>query len=192
MNYDPEVFRNQFSIAKRFVYHLIYYRALTEGRKDHCLQNEFWALTIDAHLLRATINWCMVFGSHKSNPTHLKRLSITDSEALYQNFIDGLFNATGLDRNRWQNYWKDMTDFRNKYAAHRELQFASPVPNFDTALVVAYYYDNWVRRVISPHTFAEPALDSFALSLQLSVAPLMRKLFAVSAELVEPNPAGTR
>lgn len=192
MNYEPEVFTNQFPIVKRFVYHLIYYRALSECQKEHRLQNEFWTLTTDAHLLRATINWCMVFGSHKSNSTHWKRLSITESETLYRSFREGLFNATGLDGNRWQEYWKGMTDFRNKYAAHHELHFASLVPNFDTALVVAYYYDNWVRRVISPHTFAEPPLESFALSLQQSVAPLIRKLFGVTGELAEPSAAGTR
>ena len=192
MNYEPEVFRNQFPIVKWFVYHLIYYRVLSEGQREHRLQNEFWTLTIDAHLLRATINWCMVFGSDKSNPTHWKRLSITKSEALYPSFREGLYDATGLDGSRWQEYWKGMTDFRNKYAAHRELQFASPVPNFDTALVVAYYYDTWVRRVISPHTFAEPTLESFALSLQQSVAPLLRKLLGVSGELAEPSAAGNR
>ena len=147
-------------------------------------------LTIDAHLLRATIDWCMVFGSDKSNPTHWKRLSITESKVLYQSFREGLFNATGLDRDTWQKYWESMTDFRNKYVAHRELEFASPVPNFDTALAVAYYYDNWVRRIISHDTFAEPTLESFAISLQRSVVPLVAKLLEVTGGLAEPSVAG--
>lgn len=158
MNHKPEVFQNQFPIVKWFVYHLTYYRALSNGYKEHQLQNEFWTLTIDAHLLRAAINWCMVFGSDKSNPTHWN-----------QNFREGLFKATGLNQNTWQQYWKSMTYFRNKYAAHRELPFTSPVPVFDTALAVAYYYDNWVRKIISPATFEEPTLESFALSLQKSL-----------------------
>ena len=190
MNYKPEVFRNQFPIVKGFVYHLTYYRALSKGYSEHRLQNEFWTLTIDAHLLRATVDWCMVFGSDKSNPTHWKRLSITESKVLYQSFREGLFNATGLDRDTWQKYWESMTDFRNKYVAHRELEFASPVPNFDTALAVAYYYDNWVRRIISHDTFAEPTLESFAISLQRSVVPLVAKLLAVTGGLAEPSVAG--
>lgn len=190
MNYKPEVFRNQFPIVKWFVYHLTYYRALSKGYRERRLQNEFWTLTIDAHLLRATVDWCMVFGSDRSNPTHWKRLSITESKMLYQSFREGLFNATGLDRDRWQEYWESMTDFRNKYAAHRELEFANPVPNFDTALAVAYHYDNWVRRIISPDTFAEPTLESFALSLQRSVVPLVAKLLAVTGGLAEPSAAG--
>jgi len=176
MNYEPEVFINQFPIVKRFVYHLIYYRALFEGYKEHHLQNEFWTLTIDAHLLRAAINWCMVFGSDKSEPTHWKRLSITDSKALYQSFREGLFEETDLNRHTWRRYWKSVVDFRNKYAVHRELEFKRPVPTFDTALDVAYYYDTWVRRIISPATFAEPPLKFFAQTLHKSVVPMAEKL----------------
>lgn len=190
MKYEPEVFKNQFPIVKWFVYHLTYYQILSKGYRERQLQNEFWTLTIDAHLLRATIDWCMVFGSDKTNPTHWKRLSIVDSEVLNVSFREGLFKATGLDRDTWQQYWEIMTEFRNRYAAHRELEFASPVPNFDTALIVAYYYDDWVRRVISPDTFAEPTLKSFAISLQKSVTPLVEKLLEVTGGHAEPGAAG--
>lgn len=190
MNYEPDVFRNQFPIVKWFVYHLIYHRVLSLSYREHRLQNEFWTLTIDAHLLRATINWCMVFGSDKYNPTHWKQLSITHSAALLLSFREGLFRATGLNENKWRMYWTSMTNFRNKYAAHRELEFDSPVPNFDTALAVAYYYDNWVRKVISPDAFAEPTLESFALSLQKSVAPLIENLLRTTGQLAEHGAAG--
>ncbi len=190
MQYEPQVFMNQFPIVKWFVYHLTYYRALWKGYKESRLQNEFWALTIDAHLLRAAINWCMVFGSDTSNPTHWKHLSITESPALYQSFRDGLFQETGLDEESWQEYWRSMTDFRNKYAVHREFEFTGLVPNFDTALAVAYHYDRWVRKVISPDTFEEPPLEQFALSLQRSVAPLVSKLFQVTRELQKEKEAG--
>ena len=182
MNYNQEVFKSQFPIVKWFVYHLIYYKALLNCYKDHQLQNEFWTLTIDAHLLRAAINWCMVFGSDESNLTHWKRLAVTELEECHKNFREGLFKATGLKQDTWQQYWKSMTDFRNKYAAHRELPFTNPVPNFDTALAVAYYYDNWVRMIIYPDTFAEPTLELSALSLQKSVVPLVEKLSKVTKE----------
>ncbi|MCX7155247.1 MAG: hypothetical protein NTW45_02220 [Rhodocyclales bacterium] len=182
MNYDPEVFKSQYPVVKWFVYHLTYYRTLSKGYREHRLQNEFWTLTIDAHLLRATINWCMVFGSDQSNPTHWKQLAIAESKTLHRSFREGLFRTTGLERDTWQQYWKGMINFRNKYAAHRELEYASPVPNFDTALAVAYYYDNWVREVIFPDTFAEPRLESFALSLQKSAVPLIERLLVATAQ----------
>jgi hypothetical protein len=167
---------------------LTYYRVLSKGYKAHPLQNEFWTLTIDAHLLRATTDWCMVFGSPK-NPTHWPRLSITDSQRINESFREGLFKATGLDQKTWTQYWKAITDFRNRYVAHCELEFSSPVLSFDTALIVAYCYDNWVRRVISPDTLDEPTLESFAISLQKSVVPLVEKLLEVTRDPTEPHVA---
>jgi hypothetical protein len=185
MGYEQKVFVKQFSAMKWFVYHLTYYRVLSKSYKEHQLQNEFWTLTINAHLLRATIDWCMVFGSDQSNPTHWKRLTSTEADALYQSFYAGFFKETDFDQNRWLQYWESMTVFRNKYVAHRELEFTNPVPDFDPALAVVYYYDNWVRRFIYPDRLQEPPLESFALSLRKSVAPLVEKLLAVTGEHAE-------
>ena len=176
MNFEHKVFMNQFPIVKRFVYHLIYYRILLKGYQERQLQSEFWTLTIDAHLLRAVTNWCMVFGSDKSEPTHWKQLSITDSKSLYNSFREGLFEATDLNRHTWPQYWKSVVDFRNKYAVHRELEFRSPVPIFDIALAVAYYYDNWVRGIISPASFDEPPLELFAKTLHDLMVPVVEKI----------------
>ena len=189
-HYDPDVFRNQFPIVKKFVYHLTYYRTLLTGYRERGLQDEFWTLTIDAHLLRATINWCMVFGSDKTNPTHWKRLSVKEPQKLYKSFRGGLSQETGLNVQQWQRYWNSMVDFRNKYAAHREWNFSKPVPNFDIALAVAYHYDNWVRKVISPDVFDEPPIEEFAISLYRSSTQLIGKLFGVTIDAAEPCAAG--
>jgi hypothetical protein len=176
INFEHRVFGHQFPIVKSFVYHLIYYRVLWRGYQEHQLQNEFWKLTIDAHLLCALTNWCMVFGSDKTEPTHWKQLSIIDSKALSNSFREGLFEATGLKQSAWREYWKSVLDFRNKYAVHREPGFRRPVPNFDTALTVAYYYDTWVRRVIFPDSLDEPPLEPFGKTLRDSMFPVVEKL----------------
>lgn len=181
MDYVRKVFMNQFPLVKWFVYYLISYRILNNGNADCRLRNNFWIMTIDAHLLRAAINWCMVFGS-RSNSTHWTRLSVAAAE-LSQSFYNGLFQETGMDEERWQKYWKSMTVFRNKYAAHRELEpYTDPVPNFDTALAVAY--DKWVRVIISPDSFDEPPVRHFAKSLKNSVTPLVDMLLTVTQEKV--------
>jgi hypothetical protein len=182
MSYKSEVFMSQFPVVKRFVYHLIYYRTLSKAYSDTNIQNEFWTLTIDAHLLQATIYWCMVFGSDGCNPTHWKHLSPDQSETLHQSFRDGLFQQTGLDQQAWESYWKEIVNFRDNYAAHRALGFSSPVPYFDIAHKVVYYYDNWVRTVISPDIFDEPLLEVFAITLAQSVETLVTKLFEASKE----------
>jgi hypothetical protein len=183
MNYDQDVFTHQYSIVDGFVYHLTYYRLLRKGYVDRGLHNRFWHMTIEAHLFAATISWCMVFGSHGCNQTHWKKLSLNEQEALTQSFRDGLFEETGLNEERWQQYWKSVTGFRDKFVAHRELNFSEPVPDFDTALIVAYYYDKWVRQIISPATLAEPSLKLFAMSQRDLVAPLVDKLLSVTEEI---------
>ena len=175
MNFEHEVFINQYPIVKKFVYHLIYYRALRKSYQEHQLQNEFWRLTIDAHLLRALNNWCMVFGSDKSEPTHWKQLSITNSKEASIKFYKGLFLTTDLNEHSLRKYWKSVVDFRNKYAVHRELQFRKPVPTFDIALKIAYYYDTWVREIISPASLDEPTLELSAKTLHDAMAPVVEK-----------------
>jgi hypothetical protein len=175
MKFEHKVFSNQFLVVKGFVDHLICYRVLWKGYQEHHqLQNEFWHLTIDAHLLCALTNWCMVFGSN-TEPTHWKRLSIADSKALHKSFREGLFEATNLKQDTWRQYWKSVVDFRNKFAVHREPGFSGRVPNFDMALTVAYYYDAWVREIISPDWVDEPPLESFAETLRNSMVPVVEK-----------------
>lgn len=176
MNYRLDVFTQQFPIVKRFVYHLIYYRELWAAYHRLQFKSEFWTHTIDAHLLQAAIYWCMIFGSHGCNPIHWKHLSEKESEELQASFRKGLSSQTGLTKEQWQQYWNDITDFRNRYAAHRELDFAKPVPDFTTALEIAFYYDHWIREVISPDFFEEPMLEETAQALRKSVAPLINQL----------------
>jgi len=176
MNYRLDIFVQQFAIVKRFVYHLVYYRELLAVYRRLQLKSEFWTHTIDAHLLQAVIYWCMVFGSHGCNPTHWKHLSEEESKELQDSFRKGLSKQTGLTTEKWQQYWNDMTDFRNRYAAHRVLGFDKPVPDFTIALKIAFYYDHWIREVISPDFFGEPMLKESAEALRKSVAPLVEQL----------------
>lgn len=175
MSYEPQVFSYQLPLVKWFIYHLTYHRVIAAAYKKRQMQNEFWTLTSDAHLLHATITWCMVFGSD-ANSTHWKRLLASNSHAHYQGFRDGLLNDLSISGDQWQRYWTDIKAFRDRFAAHRDPDFDSPVPNFDTALKVAFYYDQWVRKVISPDTVEEPALGSFARSLAETAVPFVEKL----------------
>jgi hypothetical protein len=124
----------------------------------------------------------MVFGSHGCNPTHWTKLSLNEQERLAQSFREGLFQETDLDEERWQQYWKDMTEFRDKFVAHREIHFVPTPPKFDTALAVAYYYDKWVRKIISPDTLNGPSLERFAMFQKESITPLVDKLLGVTEE----------
>lgn len=175
MHYNEDVFMTQFPIAKSFVYHITYYRILYKAYHKNDPKCEFWTHTMDAHLLYAAILWCMIFGSDGCNTTHWKNLSSEQSDELKCSFRESLSKTIGIDWKRWQKYHKEMTDFRNKFAAHRELEYKKPIPKFDIALSVVYYYDHWIREVIAPDIMNEPLLEKSAKNLRATV-PLINAL----------------
>jgi hypothetical protein len=122
----------------------------------------------------------MVFGSHGCNPTHWKKLSPPQSKEIEDSFRNGL--AKVIPQGEWEQYWKEMTGFRNNYAAHRAINYNSPVPNFDTALNIANYYDGWVRQIIQPDDFPEPSLEETAKKITTECTPLIDRLMKVTKE----------
>src|SRR3990172_2987980 len=134
MDYKPDIFVGQFPIVKRFVYHFVYYQELSRAYKESRLASSFWTHTIDAHLLQAAIQWCMVFGAGGSNPTHWKHLSKENVEELQYSFREDLPTHVGITYPGFQQYWKEMRDFRDTYAAHRDLRYQKAVPHFSIAL----------------------------------------------------------
>jgi hypothetical protein len=176
MRYKPEIFREQFPLVKYFVCHLIYYRELHNKYRELELRSPFWTFTIDAHLIRAVILWCGVFGSEGCNPTHWKRLSEGNVDCLRESFRESLFRQTAFTPATWATYWREMVDFRNEYIAHRELNYNKHVPYLDRALEVAYVYDGWIRDIISPDILEEPPLKESAAELPQSIKPLVTEL----------------
>jgi len=178
MPYNTEIFRVQFRIVKRFVYHLIYYHQLLTIYRKLKLKSEFWTHTINSHILQAAIYWCMVFGRQRNNPTHWRNVLKGDVGVFKANFYKILFKNTGFNSTKWKKYQNKIVRFRNKYVAHRELKYGQPVPDFTQALKVAYVYDQWIRELISPDIFVEPPLKKTASKLEKSLAPLLRDLIS--------------
>ena len=180
--YNPEIFVEQFPLVRLFLYHVVYFREIKKVYNSIELKSVLWTYTINAHLLQATINWCMVFGAEACNQTHCKRLSERDCEELQSSFRKRLQEVTDINLDRWNGYWSEITTFRNKYVAHRELNYDKPVPDFSNAITVALFYDQWIREIIAPDIFEEPPLEEFVIKLKSSVVPLIEKLLTVTKE----------
>ena len=180
--YNLEIFVEQFPLVKLFMRHIVYYREINKACKAIQLKSVLWTYTINVHLLQAAITWCMVFGAEGCNQTHWKKLSEKDCEELQSSFRNRLQEVTGLSLEQWNNYWLEITTFRNKYVAHRELNYDKPVPNFSNAITVALFYDQWIREIIAPDILAEPPLEEFLIKLKSSIVPLIEKLLSVTKE----------
>jgi len=156
MKLDEDLWaQHQYQVLVSFVHHLAYYWALKRCYDESRSKSEFWTRTIDAHLLRAIIDWCMVFGTDSSE-IHWKK--VTADHQARSSFRRHLLSVIGLTREEWQTYWSNMTTFRNNFAAHRIVAPVYPsVPNMDVALLAATAYDDWFRGSVAA-SFGEPPL----------------------------------
>ena len=188
MTYRKDVFVKQVDMSDHFARHLIHYRAIKSNPTLHWTRSWFWTDTCDAHLLQATICWCMIFGSRGQNEIHLQRLAVDQADELQQSFKSNLLSALRISESEWEAYWTEMLAFRNKYAAHRELGFKQPVPIFDRALEAAFCYDQWVREVIHPDMFDSPPLEQLVGEWQRSVG--LEVSAAMNASTAEPPAHG--
>lgn len=156
MTLDEDLWaQHQYQVIVSFIHHLAYYRVLKRCYDESRQESEFWTRTIDAHLLRAIIDWSMVFGAD-SNQVHWKKVAIDDEAQCH--FRRHLLYVIGLTKEQWDTYWSDMTTFRNDFAAHRIVAPVYPsVPNMDRALLIATTYDDWFRNSMTA-LFDEPSL----------------------------------
>ena len=107
------------------------------------MHSELWTKTIDAYLLRAVVDWCMIFGAD-SNEIHWKKVvpEKSDQEGLRSHLLEDL----GVTEAEWKNYWSGMTTFRNDFAAHRPAKSTHPnVPKMEPAFRAVISYDEWLR-----------------------------------------------
>ena len=166
--------KHQYGVLAGFVHHLAYYRVLSGIYSGQKRKSEFWTRTIDAHLLRAVIDWCMIFGAD-SNEIHWKK--VVSNKSAQAKFRKHLFAATGLTGAAWKSYWLSMAKFRNNYAAHKTTQGTyPPVPMMDMALKIACAYDDWFRESIQA-IFSEPSLrQRYERLIRTSGQPLVQAL----------------
>jgi hypothetical protein len=151
MNYDDKLFRAQHPVVQSFVQHLAYYRAGKAIYDRLALKSTFWTATVDAHLMVASLQWCKVFGSHGfTNQTHWTKTPTMDAHQAKDDFRAQALAAASLTGEQWDDYWDEMCTFRGGYVAHCDIGFAGGIPNFETALAIAYAYDAWVRELIKP------------------------------------------
>ncbi|MFJ7932115.1 hypothetical protein [Peribacillus sp. NPDC096448] len=150
-NYNETVLTQQLYILRDFLFHYASFNCIHK-KLDNLIKygsQEFWVFTINAHYFQAINLWCMIFGTNK-NETHWRKLGLKGE------FKSIILNK--LDLHDYDSYWESITDWRNKYSAHRVPGFLEPTPDLKIARRVAFLYEEWVAANID---------DSINFSLEL-------------------------
>ena len=170
-----------------FARHLLYHRALKTPLAGKQSRSSFWIDTSNAHISQACIYWCMVFGNYDSNKTHWQKLAVGPTNTLRTSFRKGICAHLGISEAEWESYWEDMVTFRDQYVAHRDFTSRNPVPLFDRALEVAFFYDEWVRRLIAPDILdTRPLREVYANSSRLVALEIASAVQATEAKPIIP------
>lgn len=174
MEYNIDCFGEIFPLLKDFLYHLASYRmifSVLDKLPDEC---EFWTYTCNAHLERAVLVWCMVFGTD-SNETHWKNIFKGYNEDANESFMKYLQDNSNITKNDFRKYWKSMKDFRNDYVAHKA-GYDKPVPVFNDACTVVFCFDDWIRKMISPDIIDMPSFKQLFDKYQKDINITLQKL----------------
>lgn len=181
MQIKHDIFETQYPILKDFVCHLVYYRVLFRIYTDDEMESDFWVRTINAHLLRAMIDWCMVFGSD-SNEVHWKKVMPFETDQ--QNFRALFTDQLEISMEEWGEYRKAMTTFRDKFAAHRTLGILPAPPCLDVAVNIVFAYDCWIRKSLADTYFDESFLEDSYWELHSEFIDQLQELMRYSEAIL--------
>jgi hypothetical protein len=103
-------------------------------------------------------------------------------EQVQEDFRRRVISETGFVLEEWNKYQRDMMEFRNKFVAHVDLQepFTDPIPSFNSALQVAYVYDEWVRDLSRPSIWEQPPLSWEYEQFKAEASSVIKIFFAHS------------
>ena len=174
LSYDFELAGTIYPILMDFLYHYGAYKEMMEVIDDLPGEREFWVHTIDAHLCRASVFWCMIFGAY-SNTTHWQKFSTKDSDR----FLNIIYEKGHISKEQWDLYGQKMRDFRDKYVAHRTREgYGKPVSDFTLAYQVALWFDEWARGLLE-------GLDMFAFARLEEFSQNYREKIRATLEMIK-------
>lgn len=167
--HTDDVLRWQYPVLRDFFYHYVTYKELIKNRENLTGSLCFWKFTIDAHFKEAINNWCMVFGAW-NNSTHFKHVKF--EENIDDPFKPYMLKELNLTEEAYTELHNEITDFRNKFTAHREINFNERVPYLDIAYNVAVTYDLWVGKYVIFSDSLEMIIQNYREELQKTIENL--------------------
>ena len=122
-----EVVEAQMTLLCNFVHSLAFYRTIRQDYDRIEDNKKFWTHFMNSCYLRAITDWCIVFGAN-NNEAHWKKTAKNKNEEFKSEIRPMIYSAAEISQNKWKEYHKEVVDFRNRYAAHRNIDYKDNVP----------------------------------------------------------------
>lgn len=149
----------QFPQVKCFVRYYTYYQSL-RGAPQSIGDSDFWDEVSTAFLGSATLAWCKVFGSCRSD-LHWSKLIKNIPKKVKEDFINRIYKTTHLNEESYKKLRNYIKTLRDKYFAHTDLNWQQHIwnsPDFENAFKIAKVYECWVNDLLQKERF--PSMNS--------------------------------
>ena len=173
---NKEIVEIQLDLLWKFTRSLAYYRAINLDFQILGRNKEFWLHTMNSNYLRALTDWCIVFGAD-SNESHWKNLSQDEIDKLKLEVRPLILTSANFTKSDWDKYHTEITDFRNGYSSHRNIDFSCNVPSLDEAYEIAKSYFEWLKELLRPAINEPKPLVVLFQEAQIEVLNLLKNDF---------------
>lgn len=183
MRYQKEIFVEQYPLVDSFTKHLVCYRVIRSNLENLRQGTSFWSDTSTAHLLQASISWCMLFGSDGQNGTHWKKLDLGMAMSkrtfgnAYSRLSPSLRSSGSPTGKRWWIF-ETTTAPTGRCVSNALCQCLTSLWRS------LFFYDSWVRDVIQPDVLDEPPLKQLVDDFQKKVEEEVRCAMTATSALL--------
>lgn len=142
----------------------------------------FWHYLMSRMTDNAAIEWAKVFGA-RDDDTHWTQALPKDQ---HDDARQGLLVAVKMSKQGWTNYRKSVVDYRNKMAAHHDLDInLEKYPHYDAALQAAYFIYGRLYGLLKEDEGGglPESLERWSKTVAKNMTPIIRHAFAGSAKL---------
>jgi hypothetical protein len=150
----------QFPQVECFIRCYTYYRSLGGILSQPIEDSDFWEEVSAALLGSATLAWCNVFGSCRSD-LHWSKIIKNMPKKVKEDFINRICKSTCLKEESYKKLRDYIKKMRDKYFAHRDLNWQKHIwnsPDFENALKIVKVYECWVNDLLQKEN--SPSMNS--------------------------------
>jgi len=182
---DEELIASQIEHLYSFCRSFVYFRAISARKIPVTHANKTYFTHIaNVSALNSIIQFCNIFNMNPNMcKIHWTKIAPKNGIDIDGNEVDNssfhvtvyeiLKNSVGKSNKKYKAYIKSMSNFRNKYAAHYDVNEIPEMPFLDNAFSIANAYLTWLRDEIPWNGDPQKNLAEIKPSFEAEIAAVL-------------------